>query len=86
MARADGNAVVVILSAAAIVMERDAVAVCGAGVVESVVLTVKVYVPGVAAVPEMAPVALSDNPVGSDPFVSDHEYEGVPPVAVRLVE
>jgi hypothetical protein len=34
----------------------------------------------------IAPAALSDSPSGSDPLASDHVYEPLPPVAVKVRE
>ena len=39
----------------------------------SLTATVKLLVPGCAGVPETCPLAVSDNPPGSDPEVTDQE-------------
>ena len=66
-----GNEAVVIVRgvlAAATVMLRAFVAVCAVGVVESVTCTVKLNVPDVVGVPEMAPVEdVKLKPAGRDP-------------------
>ena len=66
-----GNEAVVIVRsvlAAATVMLRAFVAVCAVGVVESVTCTVKLNVPDVVGVPEMAPVEdVKLRPAGRDP-------------------
>ena len=67
-------------------MLKALVVVCGTGVPESVTRTVKLEVPGVVGVPEMTPLLLSVNPVGSAPLASDHAYGLVPPLAARLAE
>ena len=43
---------------------------------------VKVDVPLVVGVPEIAPAPDSVRPAGSVPDASDHVYPGVPPVAL----
>jgi len=75
------------VTATAIVMLRDLVAVCAVGAVESVTLTVKLLVPEAVGVPEIAPVdAFSVNPAGKAPALKDQEYGVVPPVAVSVAE
>ena len=50
------------------VMLKDLVAVCAVGVLESVTCTVKLNVPDVVGVPEMAPVEdVKLKPAGRDP-------------------
>jgi hypothetical protein len=50
---------------------------------ESVILTVKLNDPAAIGVPEIAPVAASERPLGSDdPMASANEYGAVPPVPV----
>ena len=54
------------------VMLRFLVAACGAGVSESVAVTVKFEVPAAVGIPEIAPVALfRDSPAGKLPVVTD---------------
>ena len=53
----------------------------------SVTWTVNVNVPDAPAVPAIMPVeGLSDSSAGSEPKATDHEYGGVPPVAVNVCE
>ena len=53
----------------------------------SVTLTVNANAPDDPAVPAIVPVeGLSDSPPGSEPEATDHEYGGVPPVAVNVCE
>jgi hypothetical protein len=67
-------------------MLNVAVAVCR-GLLASVALTVKLYVPAVVGVPEMTPV-LPDNlkPAGSAPPLIAHVYGVVPPLAASVAE
>jgi hypothetical protein len=61
-------------------------AVC-AGLLLSVTVAVKLDVPLVVAVPEIAPVdAVSVRPVGRLPDVIDQLYGAVPPVACNVCE
>jgi hypothetical protein len=55
------------------------------GLPESVTRTVKLKVPAANGVPDITPLLLKVNPVGSPP-VSDQLYVGVPPLASRLAE
>jgi hypothetical protein len=42
---------------------------------------------GAVGVPVMTPVeAFNESPLGKAPLVTDHEYGGVPPIALRVVE
>jgi hypothetical protein len=66
-------------------MLRPAVAVLAVGVAESVTWTVKLEVPDVVGVPESTPEVLKLRPAGREPTVTDQEYGGIPPLAVRLV-
>ena len=53
----------------------------------SFTVTVKLAVPVTVGIPEMTPVAATnDSPVGSDPVVTVHVYAGVPPLAKSVVE
>src|SRR5262245_41924611 len=62
---------------------RTCVALCG----PAVTLTVTVDTPLAVGVPEITPVAAASvRPAGSDPFVIDHEYGGVPPTTDSVVE
>jgi hypothetical protein len=74
------------VTAAAMLMLTDCVAVCAVGVVESVTFTVKVEVPVPVGVPEMTPEELRLRPIGSAPELTDQVYGVVPPVAPREVE
>lgn len=51
---------------------------------ESVALTVKLNVPDAVGVPVIAPLLARVKPAGSAPALTDHEYGGVPPVALRF--
>ena len=64
---------------AAMVMLKALVAVC-TGLLESVTWTVKLKVPAAVGVPEMTPLLLSVNPVGSVPLAIDQVYGEVPPL------
>lgn len=76
--------VVVISSGATIMIEPNAVAVCGEAA-ESIACTVKLKVPVVVGVPEIAPVdVFRFNPDGKDPVATIHVYGAVPPVALRV--
>jgi hypothetical protein len=74
---------VVIESGALIVMENDFVAVCDP---LSATRAVKLAVVAAVGIPLITPPADSVKPAGSVPDVVDHEYGGVPPVAVKLWE
>jgi hypothetical protein len=52
------------------------------GEVLSVAVRLKLKVPEVVAVPEIAPAALSESPVGREPEARVQWYGGVPAVAV----
>ena len=57
-----------------------------AGMLASLTCTVKLDVPAVAGVPEIAPLALFRvNPAGSDPPLMDQLYGVLPPLAVKVV-
>jgi hypothetical protein len=43
--------------------------------------TVKLGEPAAFGVPLIVPLADNDSPAGRDPFISDHEYPPVPPLA-----
>ena len=77
---------VVIASAALIVMLSAAVAVPAVGVAESVTFAVKLNVPVTVGVPVIAPVLglLKVRPVGNAPALMLHVYGGVPPMACRF--
>jgi hypothetical protein len=56
------------------------------GVVESNTVTLKVHIPAVVGVPEIAPfVEFRVSPAGIAPELIDQVYGTVPPVADRLV-
>ena len=75
------------VTAAAIVIEKDFVAVCAVGVVESVTFAVKLNDPDAVGVPEIVPLeAFNVNPVGSAPELMLQLYGVVPPLAARGVE
>ena len=64
---------------------RAFVAVCAVGVVESVTFTVKLKVPDVVGVPEMAPLeAVKLSPAGNAPALMLQLYGVVPPLAARV--
>jgi hypothetical protein len=70
--------------AAAIAILSDAVAVLPAA---SATFTVKVEVPDVVGVPEIAPdEAFKLSPAGSDPLLKLQEYGVVPPLACNIAE
>ena len=52
----------------------------------SVTFTVKLLVPAVPGVPDMAPEAARVNPAGSAPLATDQVYGPSPPVAVSIWE
>ena len=85
MAKPLGSELVVTLRAAPTTIERACVAVCAVGVVLSVALTVKLYVPEAVGVPEIV-LPLSVRPVGSEPAEMDHVYGLVPPLAASVCE
>jgi hypothetical protein len=63
------------------------VAVCAAGVVESLTCTVKLRAPTTVGVPEIVPVEeFNVRPGGSVPELIDHVYAVVPPVADSDIE
>ena len=80
-----GETEVIVGAAATMVMLKALVAVC-AGVPASVTRTVKLKVPAAVGVPEMTPLPLSVNPVGSVPLAIDQVYGNVPPFATRVAE
>lgn len=69
------------VAAAATVNVSDWVAVCAAGVVESVTLIVKVKEPAVVGVPDNAPLVERLSPAGRTPEPKLQLYGVVPPVA-----
>ena len=80
----EGSDVVVIVRAAgAMVRDRVALTLCGAGVAESVTLRVTLLVLGPVGVPLMTPEELMERPAGSP--VADQVYGGVPPPAATVM-
>ena len=85
----EGTEVVVICkeaTAAATVSEKDFVAVCVVGVVESPTFAVKLKEPEAVGVPETVPAADRAKPAGSAPELMLQEYGAVPPLAASVVE
>ncbi len=73
------------VTAAAIVMLSDLVAVCTVGAVESVTSTEKLVVPEAVGVPDMVPVdAFKVSPAGRAPEFIDQTKGVVPPLAARV--
>ena len=50
----------------------------------SVTCAVKLNVPATAGVPAIRPFEARERPVGNEPALMDHEYDGVPPEAVSI--
>jgi hypothetical protein len=72
------------VTAAAIVMLNDFVAVC-AGDEESLTCTLKDDAPACVGVPLIWPVEVVRlSPVGKDPELINHEYGAVPPEALKV--
>jgi hypothetical protein len=65
---------------------KDWVAVCAAGVVESVTFTVKPNVPEEVGVPEIVPLEVKVRPAGNAPALMLQLYGVVPPLAAKIVE
>jgi hypothetical protein len=65
--------------AGATTIDSAFVAVAAVGIAESVTFTVKFDVPLVKGVPEIAPVELSERPLGSEPALIDQANGDVPP-------
>src|SRR5215471_12573305 len=79
-----GSDVVVIESAASVVIESGCVAVRDP---LSVTRTVKFEMPAVVGAPVIAPDdAFNDNPAGKVPVITSHVYGMVPPAATRVAE
>ena len=78
------SVVVVILRGAAMVRDRDLVAVAFVGLVESVTVTTTVLAPAEDGVPLITPVKGSMLSPAANP-VADQLYGGVPPVADMVV-
>jgi hypothetical protein len=65
---------------------KDCVAVCAAGVVESVTFAVNENEPDAVGVPEMVPAEESVRPAGKAPALTLQAYGVVPPLADKAVE
>jgi len=81
------SVVVVFCAAAGLIVIDSALVAVWAGELESVTMAVKLKVPAVVGVPEMAPVlALRVRPGGRVPVEIDQVYGVVPPLAVSVAE
>ena len=83
-----GNGDAVVMVSAATVIVIAFVVVCGVGLMESVIRTVKLEVPVWLGVPLIIPVDEDkDNPLGNEPgLIAAQMYGGVPPEPTRLWE